>query len=363
MPTVRDLIAALDARYPLSRAESWDRVGLQIGDVNAKVERVLVAHEATDAVLDEADGCDALVVYHPLLFRPLENLNFADHSARLAARCISAGIHLIAAHTALDNAAPPTALGDRLAASLRLQDIAVLKPSGHEALCKIVVFVPDEALQKVSEALWEAGAGNIGKYDRASFRGQGSGTFRPQEGADPYEGEIGKDETVNEWRLEVIAPVTKRDRIVQSMIAVHPYEEVAYDVYPLQNKVAPYGSARRGKIAKTSLAEFARKVGADLGAPNVRIVEGGRAIETVACVPGSGASYIDAAASAGIDCLVTGDIKHHDALKAAARGLALVDVTHAATEGATIEMLADSLGYWNIEVRRSRLETNPFRGV
>src|SRR5688500_18535917 len=126
MPTIRDLLTAIDRKYPLARAESWDRVGQQIADANAEVRSALVAHEVTDPVLDRAGGHDALVVYHPLLFRPLDNLDFKNHTARLTARCISAALNVVAVHGALDNAPQPHALGDHLAASVGLQEIAVL---------------------------------------------------------------------------------------------------------------------------------------------------------------------------------------------------------------------------------------------
>jgi putative NIF3 family GTP cyclohydrolase 1 type 2 len=162
--TVRDILAAIDARFPLARAEKWDRVGLQIGDGDTVVSRVLVAHEVTQSTLEAARGCEALVVYHPLLFRPLENLDFKNHTARLAAQCIMQGVNVVAVHTALDGAPQPHALGDQLVEALGLQDAKVLAPTGHEALFKIVVFVPPEALDKVSQAMWEAGAGRLGNY-------------------------------------------------------------------------------------------------------------------------------------------------------------------------------------------------------
>ena len=370
MPTLRDLLGAIDARFPLRRAESWDKVGLQIGDENAPVTRALIAHEATDATLDAAQtlGAEALVVYHPLLFRPLDTLNFANHSARLAARCISQNLHLVAAHTALDNAPPlavkaPGALGDALATQLGLRNLAVLAPSGSEALCKIAVFTPLQSLEAVSVAMWQAGGGQIGDYDEASFRTLGRGTFRPLPGASPHVGSVGARENVDEWRLEVIVPETQSGAVIAAMKAAHPYEEVAYDVYPLRNAVHPYGSARAGELeAALPFDAFAASVQRALLAPNLRLVRAGKSeIRRVACVPGSGASYIDAAARDGCDCLVTGDIKHHDALKAQALGLALIDATHTATERAAVPMLRDALqSVAGLIIDVCEVDTNPF---
>ncbi|MDQ3814995.1 MAG: Nif3-like dinuclear metal center hexameric protein [Armatimonadota bacterium] len=370
MPKIRDLIEAINTKYPLARAESWDKVGLQIGDVAAPATHVLVAHEVTPATLAAAAGHEALVVYHPLLFRPLENLDFSNHTARLAGRCLAAGLHVIAVHTALDNAPQPYALGDSLAQSLGLHNIEVLQASGREALFKLVVFTPPEALHEVSLTLWDAGAGRIGFYDQCSFRTRGAGTFRPLPGADPYTGEVGQREEADEWRLEVLVPAARRDAMIAAMIAAHPYEEVAYDLYPLHNTSDAYGAARVGQVAENPVAldDFARIVQQELGAPSVRVVRAGDAanggVNKVACVPGSGASYIEAAARAGCDCLVTGDIKHHDALKAQAWGLSLIDATHTATERAAVALIAEALSLVpDVTVVRCPIDTNPFAAL
>ena len=371
MATISDVLRALDARFPFGRAESWDKVGLQIGAAGAPVTGVYVAYEVTESLISASSGHEAVVVYHPLLFRPLENLNFANHTARLAARLIASGQNLISVHTALDGAEPPGALGDALANRLGLRDVALLKPSGAGKLVKIVTFVPDEALAHVSEALWAAGAGQIGRYDRASFRTRGVGTFRPLEGANPYLGQTGQTEEAGEWRLEVIVPEGAWKRVVGALIDAHPYEEVAYDVVPLLNGVSGggYGPARLGHIAPVALDEFARSVSASLGAPGARLVrrrgaEGADLVRSVACSPGSGASLIEAAAAAGADCLVTGDIKHHDALKAMELGLNVLDVSHAATERAAVPLLADALrALHGVTVTAGPTDTNPFETV
>jgi dinuclear metal center YbgI/SA1388 family protein len=366
MAIVKDILQALDAEYSLSRAAKWDKVGLQIGDEKARVEKIFVAHEITDDVFDEATGAQAIVVYHPLIFRALENLNFQNHTARLAARCLAQNLNVIAMHTALDHALPPRALGDKLAQTLGLRGTGVLQPDGHEELCKIVVFVPAENLQDVQNAMWQAGAGQIGNYDCASFRARGTGTFRPNEDAHPHSGEIGKLEQADEWRLEVIALRRESTPIIAAMKAAHPYEEVAYDVFDLQNRDSnqAFGSARVGALAgSTPIAEYARDIAGKLQAPGVRVVPAQTEIQKIACVPGSGASFISAAARAGCDCLVSGDFKHHDALQAQALGLSLIDVTHVATERAAVPMMAESLRDLNVEVVQSEIETNPFAAL
>lgn len=366
MAAVKAILQALNAKYSLSRAAGWDKVGLLIGDENSPFEKILIAHEVTHEVLDAAADYQALVVYHPPLFRPLENLNFQDHSVRLAARCIAQNLNVIAVHTALDHAPSPNALGDKLAQSLGLQNIEVLSPYGFEALCKIVVFVPDAALDKVQNAMWDAGAGEIGRYDCASFRAKGTGTFRPLEGANPHVGKIGNLESAEEWRLEIIASEAKKNEIIRAMKAAHPYEEVAFDIIAMQNKETnqAFGAARVGTLGgSTPFAAYAREIAEKVHAPNLRIVQAKKEIQKIACVPGSGASYISAAVRAGCDCLVTGDIKHHDALQAKALGISIIDVTHVATERAAIGMLADALSDLNVEIVRSEIDTNPFSAI
>ncbi|PQV63259.1 dinuclear metal center protein, YbgI/SA1388 family [Abditibacterium utsteinense] len=366
MPTIKTLLNALDARFPFSHAESWDKTGLQIGDANSSVDSVFVAYEITDAVLDAAQSFDCLVVYHPLLFRPLENLDFKNHTARLAARILTKNQSLIAVHTALDGAAPPNALGDALAASLGLQNVEVLSPSGSEKLVKIGAMVPPDSLQKIADAMWNAGAGKIGFYDQASFQTEGKGTFRPLDGARPFEGEIGARSEVAEVRLEVIAPESGWKNVVAALQEAHPYEEVAFDVTLLLNstKNEEFGPARIGEIPACGLKDFAARVQSALSPPNLRVVSTkNEEIRKVVCTPGAGASFIGAAARAGADVLVCGDIKHHDALQARALGLSLVDVTHAATERATIPLMAGVLEtVAGLEVRRGEMQ-NPFEAI
>ena len=363
---VADILRAIDAKFPFARVEKWDRVGLLIGDANADVSRVLVAHEVTDEVLDAARGYDVLVTYHPLIFRALENLNFADATARLAARCVRENLNVIAAHTALDHAPMPHALGDKLAQSLGLRDVRVLAASGRESLWKIVVFVPENALESACEAMWNAGAGDIGRYSRASFRTSGIGTFRPNENAQPRVGEIGQDSAETEWRLEVIASERVRESVVRAVLDLKFYEEIAHDIYPLHNTVESYGSCRVGEIEAQSLDDWARIVSEKLQPPNLRIVRASnqKEISRVACVPGAGASFLDKIARAGIDCLVTGDFKHHDALKARALGVSIIDVTHTPTERAAVGMLADVVKNAGVEtVDICEIDTNPFEAL
>jgi len=206
MATVGTIAAYIEELAPLHWAESWDNVGLQVGDPAAAVQRVLVALELTDAVVEEAErlGCDLVVVHHPPLFRPLKALRFDSRPARRLLRLIRSGIALYAAHTNLDQA--PGMTNDTLAAAAGLTECEVLKPTGEERYVKLVVFVPKGHEDAVRDALAGAGAGHIGNYSHCTFQVPGIGTFLPLEGTNPFIGQQGRLERVEELRLETIVP-------------------------------------------------------------------------------------------------------------------------------------------------------------
>ena len=298
------------------------------------------------------------------LFRPLENLHFSNPTARLSARILAARQNLICLHTALDGAPLGRALGDELARQIGMQNVRIHGASGTEKLVKIVTFALHENVENVCDAMWSAGAGHIGLYKNASFRSHGIGTFLPTQGANPAIGKVGELERVEETKIEVVAPQNAWKSVVAAMKGAHPYEEVAYDVLALENAEInqSYGPLRLGEIAPISLDNFAREIGEKLGAPGVRLVRSG--IETakiVACSPGSGASFIEKLPRGTV--FVSGDFKHHDALLAQNRGVALVDVSHAATETATLKLLREALSGCDVQIETSHEPLNPFENL
>ena len=366
MLTIQTLLDELNRHFPWNRVEKWDTVGLHIGDKNADLSAVYVCYEVTDAAIDAATagGAGAIVAYHPLLFRPLASLDFSDPTARLAARIVREKMALICVHSALDGAPPPHALGDALAAQLGLREVRVGAASGAPKLVRIATYVPSENLDAVRDAMWSAGAGKIGVlYDQASFASAGHGTFRPLEGANPAIGAIGHREQVGELQLEVIAPETNWPTIVAALRAAHPYEEVAYNVTALLNddQSGSYGPLRIGQVAPQSLDSWIETVREKLNPPSIRVVapDNFGEVEVVACSPGSGASFIGKLARG--TTFVCADIKHHDALQARARGVALIDVTHAATETEAVPLMAGALeNIGGLKVIRELKSRNPF---
>ena len=366
MPTIRNLLDQLDRHFPWNRVEKWDTVGLHIGDKNANVDSVYVCYEINDAAIDAAtaSGAGAIVAYHPLIFRPICALNADDLTARLAMRMVRAEMALICVHSALDGAPPPHALGDALAAQLGLRNVRVGAASGALKLVNIVTFAPSDKVEAVRVAAWQAGAGKIGMlYDQAAFSTPGTGTFRPLEGSNPTIGKIDELSQVPEVRLEIVAPEEKWPQIMDAVRAVHGYEEVAYNVTALINddKTQSYGPLRIGQVNKQSLDSWLEIVRTKLNPPSIRIVvpDNFDGVETVACSPGSGASFIGKLPRGAT--FVCADIKHHDALQARARGVALVDVTHAATETATVPLMANALkNLAGLHIVREENAKNPF---
>ncbi len=365
---IQDLVGLVHKLYAPELAEDWDNVGLQVGDPGAPLERVMVSLDpGLSAVQFARDaGAQALVTHHPLLFRPIKRLTPEDAVGQILWTAARAGVAIISAHTNLDCAVD--GLNSWLAARLGVQQNIPLQPVVGDYL-KLIVFVPDGHEQSVAEALFSAGAGQIGAYDQCSFRSQGEGTFRPGQGTNPFIGEVGQTEQVEEIRLETIVPKRKLARVLEKMQKVHPYEEVAYDLVPLQNQVPGAGLGRIGRLEQeTTLDDFAARVKNALGCDHLRLIgPGDQTVHKIALCGGSGAGLLQTAHRQGADVLVTGDVKYHEARQAEELGIALIDAGHFATEKLMIEQVADALQvaarqrHWEIVFEAYTGEQDPFR--
>jgi dinuclear metal center YbgI/SA1388 family protein len=337
---VAQIAEAVERMAPLSLAEEWDNCGLQVGDPEAEVNQVLVALTPLPEVFEEAEerGADFLLFHHPLIFDPLKTIVTSSYPGGLLARAIRNGLTVYAAHTSYD--AAPAGVSVALARTLGLDGpLRVLSPRG--ALRKLVVFVPEHNVDAVAKALAEAGAGAIGDYTECTFRTQGKGTFRGGECANPYLGEKGRLEEVEEVRVETVVPAHAVRRAVDAAIAAHPYEEVALDVYPVEGSPEGCGYGRLGTLPDRLTAEELREhVSESLGFPSRLVADAGRRIETIAVLGGSGGSFIPEVAASGARAYVTGDVDYHDALLAESLGLTVIDAGHAATELPSLEPLA-----------------------
>jgi dinuclear metal center YbgI/SA1388 family protein len=342
---VRDIAEAIERIAPIPLSEDWDNCGLQVGRAEAEASRVLVALTPVDEVFEEAEerGADLLNFHHPLIFDPIKSVDTGSYPGDLIARAIRQDLAVYAAHTSYD--AAPEGVSVALAEALDLRGtFEVVSPRG--SLRKLVIFVPEENVDAVADALAAEGAGVIGEYTRCTFRTPGTGTFLGSEATDPYLGEKGRLEMVEEIRLETVVPAHAAGRAAAAAVAAHPYEEAALDLYPIDGHPEGCGYGRVGKLPEPMSPEELREhVASSLGFP-ARLVadpEPGWRVERVAVLGGSGGSFIPEAAATGVQTYVTGDLNYHDALLAHSLGLAAIDAGHAATELPSLASFAKRL--------------------
>jgi dinuclear metal center YbgI/SA1388 family protein len=366
MPTVADIAAELDAFAPPALAAEWDNVGLLLGDSAASVTCVLTCLTLTPEVAAEAveTGCQLVVTHHPILFRGAKQLTTVTAEGRTVLTLARAGVAVYSPHTAFDNTRG--GINERLAARLGLTDLKPLRSGDGPRQCKVVVFVPDADIGKVSDAMFAAGAGLIGEYRECSFRLAGKGTFFGGESANPTVGQKGRREDVAEWRLEVVCAEPAVDRVVAAMQSAHSYEEPAYDVYPLRPARSPLGEGRIGRLPATAVGELATRVKAELRCGPIQLVgDADRKVERVAIACGAAGEFLGDAVRAGADVFLTGEMRFHDYLAAQSQGVALILPGHYATERFAVEELADRLRQrWaGVDVSASQREADPVTWV
>jgi dinuclear metal center YbgI/SA1388 family protein len=364
--TVRQIIAHLDRWAPPADKADYDNVGLQVGDPEAEASRVLVALDLTDEVLDEAEriGADLVVTHHPLLFRPLKALTPQSMSGRLALRLAQKGIAYYTSHTNLD--AQHGGVSFALAERLGVGDLSVLAPAKNDQV-KLVTFVPQDAADRVREAMAEAGAGHIGDYTGCAFTSDGTGHFTPGDDANPAIGEAGGPaERVEEVRIEVEVGRGRLPGVLAAMREAHPYETPAFDVYALETTGTRVGFGAVGDLEETlPMPEFLTIVAERLHAGALRWAgDERRFVRRVAVCGGSGSSLIGAARRAGADAFVTADLTYHQYFDAAeGRPMALVDAGHYETERVTERLLVGELrrAFPDLDVVRTERWTGPMR--
>lgn len=348
MPSLGDVIAALEAAYDPAWAEPWDAVGLVCGDPQDDVRRVHFAVDPVAAVVDEAlaSGAQLLVTHHPLFLGGTTSVAATTAKGRVVHQLLKGGCALYVAHTNADSADP--GVSDALAATVSLHDIAPLAPRVTEARDKIVTFAPADAVDKLLDAMAAAGGGTIGDYDRCAFLADGTGTYRAGQDTNPAIGNPGEVTRTPELRIEMVAPRARRTAVLQALIDVHPYEEPAYDVIELAVGPESRGLGRVGDLARpTTLREFTAHVAHQLPVTAWGVRAAGnpdRPVRRVAVCGGSGGDLAATAQRAGADVLLTSDLKHHATSEAIEDDvIALIDAAHWATEWPWLPQAADQL--------------------
>lgn len=364
------LVQHFEAWSPKSFAVEGDKNGLMIGTLNKPIKRVMIALDVLEEVMDEAiaEQVDLIVAHHPLLFRPLKKIDVSTTHGRIVEKAIKHDITIYAAHTNLDVAVG--GVNDMMAEALGLRGTEVLVPTYETSLMKLAVFVPRENANSVKEAIGNAGAGHIGNYSHCTFNTEGVGTFIPEAGTNPHIGSVGAYTEVEEMKIETIFPTHLQKRVINALIKAHPYEEPAYDLYPLANKGEVLGLGRIGSLEnEMSLAEFTAHVKEVFEVTGARVVgDMDRRIKRVAVLGGDGNKYMKDAIFKGADVFVTGDVYYHVAHDAMMDGLSIVDPGHnvekVMKEGVKrfFEQFFTQKKY-DTTVIASKLNTDPFKFV
>lgn len=355
------LIDYLEQIAPLSYQESYDNSGLIVGNPDQNIDRAIISLDCTEEVVDEAIdlGCQLIISHHPIVFKGLKRFNGRSYVERVVMKAIKHDIALYAIHTNLDNIYG--GVNKKIAEKLSLQQLSILSPK-EELLNKLVVFVPKTQAEQLRSALFKAGAGHIGNYSECSFNTSGTGTFKAGAETNPYVGSIGERHYEVEERIEVIYPQHRERQILIAMYETHPYEEVAYDIYKLQNKHHQVGSGMIGSLPEPlEERQFLELLKQCLGASVIRHTRlRGKRVQRVAVCGGSGGFLLSQAIRQGADVFVTADYKYHEFFDAEKK-IVIADVGHFESEQFTQELLLEIIQkkFPNFAVRLTGVNTNP----
>lgn len=357
----KEITKYIEEWAPKETARQKDNVGLQIGSVDRKLKNILLCLELTNEVIDDAikKGCNLIISHHPLLFNPLRKIDLQnDKNSKLIERLIKNDITLYSAHTNLDYAKDGVSF--ELAKVLKLRNIEFLSPLKANKF-KLVVFVPAEFTEKVAEAIFNAGGGEIGEYSKCSFRTNGTGTFRGSQKTNPAVGKKNQDEMVEEIKLEIIIDSWRVKKVLSALFQAHPYEEVAYDIYPVENS-GNFGDGAIGDLERFyTRSEFLKLVAGCLRIKNFRYAgSANNKIKKVAVCGGAGIDLMNDAINAKADAFITADIKYHSFHDAVDKIL-LIDAGHYETEIHSLNELKRRLLHYT-EIKNSNLKIFKYHG-
>lgn len=358
---VGQIIAAIEQLAPPELQEDYDNAGLLIGDKDQPCTGVLCSLDATAGVVEEAlqYRCNLIIVHHPVIFKGVKKLNGSNYTEKVVIKAIKNDVAIYAAHTNLDNIL--SGVNAAMAKKLSLINCTVLQPK-YGLLRKLITFAPTAKAEEVRKALFAAGAGHVGRYSECSFNTEGTGTFKAEAGADPYVGEVGKQHREAETKIEMVYPFYNERQVVKALAAAHPYEEVAYDIFTMENSYSGIGAGLVGEL-ESPMAEddFLKKLKEAFGLRVIRhTAVRNRPVKKVALCGGAGSFLIKKAVQRGADAYVTADVKYHEFFDAEGK-LVLADIGHYESEQATVDLLYDLLveKFPTFAVLKTRLNTNP----
>ncbi|WP_281644912.1 Nif3-like dinuclear metal center hexameric protein [Bacteroides zoogleoformans] len=360
---IKEIVSALERFAPLPLQDGFDNAGVQIGLTDAEATGALLCLDVTEAVLDEAIslGYNLVIAHHPLIFKGYKSIIGRDYVERCILKAIKNDVVVYAAHTNLDNS--PGGVSFKMAEKIGLKNVRILEAK-ENALAKLVTFVPNAQAETVRKALFDAGCGYIGKYDFCSYNLEGDGTFRAQEGAHPYCGRIGELHAEKEVRIETILPAYKKEVVIKALLAAHPYEEPAFDLYPLQNSWAQVGAGVIGELETPETeSEFLKRIKKTFEVGCLRHNKlTGREIRTVALCGGAGSFLMSLAVRNKADIFITGEIKYHDYF-GRDTDILLAEIGHYESEQYTKEIFYTIIkeAFPCFDVQMTKVNTNPIK--
>ena len=360
---IKQVTDILEELAPLAHAEDFDNVGLLVGDDQMEVSGVLVTLDTLENVVNEAitTGCNLIISFHPIIFGGLKKLTGRTYVERVVIKAIQNGIAIYSMHTALDNVRE--GVNGKICEILGIFNPSILIPK-MGSIEKLVTYVPQKDAEVLRTAFFEAGAGSIGKYSDCSFSVQGVGSFKAGEKANPVKGEIGKIHNEEETQVNVIYSKRHRSQILKALFKNHPYEEVAYEIFQLQNTNQDVGMGMVGTLSEPmDETELLQRVKQKMNASVVRhSCLLGQKVDRIAVLGGSGAFAIEAAKASGAQVFITADIKYHEFYKAEDK-IVIADIGHYETEQFTKTLLVDYLTKKipNFAIRLSESKTNPIK--
>ncbi len=361
MPQIKEICSYLEQWAPPAYSESYDNVGLLAGDQDNEVNGILVSLDCTEAIIDEAieKGCNMVVSHHPIVFKGLKSLTGKTYVERTILKAIKNDIAIYAIHTNLDSVL--TGVNGKIADKLGLMNRSILNPK-RGVLNKLTVFVPKEDAEKVRTAMFEAGGGVIGNYSNCSFNVDGTGTFHPEDGAQPAIGSVGRTQEEEESRVEIMFPTYLSSGVLAAMKGSHPYEEVAYYLHSLDNENQYVGSGMIGELpAQMAASDFLSFLKNSMDLKIIRHTELlKKEIKRIAICGGAGSFLLSDAKRSGADVFITGDFKYHEFFDAEGE-LMIADIGHYESERFTIDLIADYLreNFTTFAVRLTEVNTNP----
>ena len=361
MTKIKDVTNYLESIASLSHQESYDNAGLIVGDDNVDVTGILVCLDSIEETIDEAKklGVNLVVAHHPIVFKGLKRFNGSNYVERTVIKAIKNDIAIYAIHTNLDNV--PNGVNGMIAKKLGVENGRVLIPQQGK-LIKLITYCPVNKVTEVLDALFAVGAGNIGNYSHCSYSSEGRGTFMANDEANPFVGNKGEVHKERETKIEVIVPIHLKSVVIDALLKSHPYEEVAYDLIPLQNTNFNTGGGVVGELKEEmSTIEFLEKIKEVMKAGVVRYTDILKpTIKTVAICGGSGSFMLSAAKKAKADLFLTSDFKYHEFFDAENQ-IVIADIGHYESEQYTSELLSELLTqkFSTFAVRISGINTNP----